>query len=138
MECNNIWKNILRRYETNFPEYAKDTIYWYPSGHYEITVKLKDGRNFKYDEITNVTKRIHTITDEDPYTDERIWRMEFANRLRRRMMVCCLRQETLSEISGISTVTLSKYVNAKATPSTFHLRKLARALKCSTAELTDF
>ena len=47
-------------------------------------------------------------------------------------------QEELAEKTGISPVMISKYMSEKATPSGHTIHRLARALGCTVAELTDF
>ena len=46
-----------------------------------------------------------------------------------------MNRDLLSYKTGISTVTLSKYMNGKTTPSTYNIQKIAQALRCSVTEL---
>ena len=66
------------------------------------------------------------------------FRTKFAQQLKDRIKICSYGVEYLSEQSGISAVSISKYLNEKATPSIYNLRRLAKALHCSDADLLDF
>jgi len=55
--------------------------------------------------------------------------------LNEKILVNCISQEELSERTGISQVMISKYLNAKATPSFYRIEQIARVLKCSVSEL---
>ena len=44
--------------------------------------------------------------------------------------------DDLSDVTGISRVTISNYATGKATPSMYNLSKIARALKCTTQTLS--
>ena len=50
----------------------------------------------------------------------------------------CIGQEALSEITGISKVTISGYVNGKSLPSLYNADRIAEALSISIDKLLDF
>lgn len=55
--------------------------------------------------------------------------------LRRMMRRKQIRQNELSDLTGISEVSISRYVNGRRTPSVKELHKIALALDCSSDEL---
>lgn len=101
----------------------------------ELVVVLKDGRSVLYDWMEGTYRffvKTKCIDNEDA------WRLEFARRLYKKMTARGMSQNTLAELSGISFITISKYMNGKSTPSLFNAEKLANALKCSVGELINF
>lgn len=135
MKCQNVYESILERALMFHPYYANKISYWSPSGHYEILLVLEDGSKMLYDDFT---EEIYPVICEDDNYDDEYYNLEFAKRLKRRMIICCISQEQLSEKTGISTVTISKYMNGKSLPNIRIASKLARVLKCSTNELINF
>ena len=139
MEFKNICQPIIDDFEFHHPNLAKRVVYAYPSGQEEMTFKLDDGSKIAFDRISQSIKTVYSPdTYNKPYeVTEDECRMEFALNLKRRMMLCGMSNEDLSELSDISRVSISKYVNGRSLPNIYNLRKLARALKCSVRELTD-
>ena len=127
-----MWGPILEDFERTYKHLEKDIINWYPSGRNEIVLELNDGRRVTYDWLT---KKCYYINNDD-VTDEESWRNNFAERLANKMRKKCYTQERLSDETGISRVTINKYVNAKAIPSVYNLEKIIKALNCSMHELT--
>lgn len=133
-----IWKPVLENFKNSYPELYDSMVDWYPSGYLEITVKLSGGQYIAYEFMGDLTRPIRSLEKpEDLNMDEEEWRLIFAERLKTRMYKCGINQDMLSHYTGISRVTLSNYVNSKATPSGFNLERLSRALNCSVAQLTS-
>lgn len=128
-----MWGPILDDFERTYKHLEKDIVNWYPSGRNEIVLELNDGRRVIYDWIT---KKCY-YTNNDDITDEESWRNNFAERLVNKMRKKCYTQERLSDETGISRVTINKYVNAKSIPSVYNLEKIIKALNCSMHELTS-
>lgn len=55
----------------------------------------------------------------------------FGLKLKDLMKLHNVSQEELSEQTGLSKVTLSKYMNGRAEPSYFNAKKIADVLECS-------
>lgn len=133
---NNMWNIVFESLENDYPDIIDAIVDWYPSGYQEITVKDRNGVKRTYNWITGNLR----VTYDPSYTctvSEEEWRKVFSDRLHNRLITLGMSQETLSEITGISQVTLSKYFNGKATPSTYNSKKLAEALKCPIGELVE-
>lgn len=135
----NMWEPVFRSLESMYPYMTDQIVDWYPSGQMEITFKLKDGTRWTYCLMDSILAPVH---DPKKYTefemDEREWRLAFAQRLHDKIRKMGISQDDLSMLTGISRVTISKYLNAKATPSGINIDRLAWALKCSSSELINF
>lgn len=132
-----MWEPVLKSFKMHYPELYEQMVDWHPSAHLQIAIKLNNGKYITYDLIDDLIG-----TTYDPYAstdrlDEDMWKDNFAKRLTNRMRTGCISQSILSDLTGISMVTLSKYMNGRAIPSGYNLDRIARALKCSIAELTD-
>lgn len=130
-----MWEPVYNEFEQRNPDISKDVINWYPSGQMEITVRLIDGNKLSYDWMTKSIGKVYETIETEGYLDEEDWRLEFAVRLRKKMRRVGFTQDTLSESTGISRITISKYLNGRATPSTYNLQLIARSLRCSPSEL---
>lgn len=132
---NNMWAVVFDSLENNYPDIIDEIVDWYPSGYQEITIKDRNGIKKTYNWITGKLRVIYDPSNDCSLSEEE-WRKVFSSRLYNRLITLGMSQETLSEITGISRVTLSKYFNGKATPSFYNADKIARALKSSLTELT--
>ena len=122
---------LYEEYELYFPQYASMTEDWYEESEWDLVAKLSDGSRLIFD------GHIHTIRSL-PNTnniDERQLRIEFSKRLFKMLNRRGITQLELSQITGISPMAISKYINRKATPSLHNANKIARALGCSTDDL---
>lgn len=137
IEMNRMWDVIADHFEMMYPHIANDVVDWYPSGQLEITVKTSNGNKYTFSHIgARLTKVYDTENyEEDLIVDEEIFRNRFARCLRNKLYNLGMSQEKLSELTGISYVTISKYMTGKATPSYYNVNRIARALKCSVSEL---
>lgn len=129
------WNSVIEDFERNYPDLADEVVDWYPVAQMEIAVKLRNGTRLIYELIGNTTRSYYE-PEKHTSVDETIWRNEFASKLTKKMRYMGINRERLSMETGISTVTLSKYMNGKATPSGYNLDRLSKALKCSIHELT--
>lgn len=134
-KMNEMWDSIFEDFEFNYPNIANRVIDWYPSGRMEIVVTLDDNTK-RYFNFLDKTIR-HAFDGESEYESEDDWRQMFARKLKKKMHDSFITHPELSELTGISTVTLSKYVSGKSTPSTYNIQKIARALNCSVYELIE-
>ena len=155
-----MWEPVLRSFKGNYEamrlkgneakmktdeeldEVTEHVVDWYPSGYQEITVTMSDGKKYLYDFINSRIIPIRRMTDlnssrNDISRDEQSWRINFSKRLRIRMNRKCINQDMLSELTGISRVTLSKYMNGLASPSGYNLERISTALECSVSELVS-
>lgn len=130
----NYWEPVYKTFCQDYPNLSEEMVDWYPSAQMEITVKTMDGKKYAYDFMD---RRIYPICDRGGNIDisEAEWRKIFVCNLNRKMRNMAMTQTRLAEKTGVSQITISKYINGLATPSSFNLIKMARALKCSIHEL---
>lgn len=119
-----------------FPEVAKSAVHWYPSGRHEITVKFDDGTKVIYNHIFKTMRNV--VYGEDEQLSEEQWRKEFGFKLRDILADKGWSQGDLADRSGISRITIGKYLSGRASPSSYTVVTLARVLGCSVNELTEF
>ena len=131
-----VWETMLNEIARVRPDIYNNMIDWYSSAQGEITIKVEGGKKYAFD-FRNIERPLLLPSFEDPMEeiDENIWRKNFAYQVNRRMMYIGVSQEWLSEKTGISRVTISKYLNCKSSPSGPNLERIARALGCSVGEL---
>lgn len=135
--CNNMWEDVLAGLEFAHPDIFDRVVDWYPSGCMEITIKLDDGVKMGYVLMDDLLFVIHDPKEQSYEVDDDDWRANFSRRLRSRMHRFAISQEELSDRTGISRVTISKYMNGKASPSGDNIERLVRALHCSYNELMN-
>lgn len=132
------WESMFEYYANVYPQYAERTINWFPSGQMEITVRLDDRTFWVFDMIGPTLKPLGNKDlnpeAEDDMSEEE-YRIRLSRNLRIKMHHTAVSQDVLARRSGISTVMINRYMNAKATPSTYNLERIARALQCSPTEL---
>ena len=131
------WDDVYANFERAFPSFAEEVVDWWPSGRFEITMKLKDGSRIRYDNYINACKLISCLNAGSEIGDEARWRIIFSRRLRDQMTYAGISQKELAELTGISVQSLSKYVNGTASPSAYNISKIARALNCSPSTFID-
>lgn len=76
------------------------------------------------------------MQSENNIFNDEIMRREFGRRLKTLLELRGMTQNELSEETGISQVSISKYLNGKSDPSLLNVLKIARALDCSLDDLT--
>lgn len=115
-----------------------DVVDWKMTGPNELIVSLNDGSRVRYDAITHryTTLGKHVASEDDgEFMTEEECRYEFGRRLRQCMRERAMSQTTLSELTDISQVMMSKYINGRALPGYYNISKIARALRCPVSEL---
>ena len=128
-------EHLIEEFLMLYPMDRKKIIGHYMFSDTELIMVLDDGRNALYDWMDGTVRFFQKTNSID---DENIWRLEFARRLYKKMISRCMSQHALSELTGISWITISKYMNGKSTPSLYNAEKLARALRCDINELIKF
>lgn len=136
IECKNIWEPILDEFEKAYPYLVNSVDSWYPYSRNEIVIVFKNGDKRIYEYITRKLRDDTFFEDVD--MEEEAWKEEFSKRLRNRMWKCGMLRWQLSNKTGISEVMLSRYMNGQAVPSLYNTKKIARALKCPVAHLSEF
>lgn len=131
---------IIEEFERWYPELYADADYCYPSGKDEITVVMNDSEKIVYNSLFRNYRSIYNpdICDEYYGESEEECRIAFGNRLKHIMNMNAYTNTRLADETYISPVTISHYVNGRAMPTLYNIRRLAWALKVSVNELLDF
>lgn len=130
----NYWEPVFDEFIRMYPDLGEQTVDWYPSGQMEIVVKIKSGTKYTYDWMHKLLTVIYD-PEEDYDENELKWRTTFGKNLDHKLHNVSKSQDLLAFETGISPVTINKYIKGRATPSAYNLRKIARALRCSVTEL---
>ena len=125
--------DLLENFKTYYPIVAEDMIRYESKSSLSLTIETSDGRIWEYNEIGN---RLRVIPNDKDLITEEEYRQELVNALFAMMRRKGINQLELSEMTGISQPQLSRYMTGRNTPSSFVLRKIARALGCSIDELS--
>lgn len=133
-----MWKPVLNSFENVYPELYELMIDWYPIAEMEIAVKLSDGRIISYDMMGDFISNIHNPVESKEQISEMEWRRNFSKRLIAKLNRAGLTQDRLSEMTGISKVSINRYINEKASPNGYTLDRIANVLNCSVNELVGF
>lgn len=92
-----------------------------------ILVKLDDGSHHIYNEERH---NLRPLPDLNNMSDEE-YLCELGRTLERMMYYKGISQFEMSERTGISQTTISRYIAGKISPSYYNLDKIARVLNCS-------
>ena len=115
-----------------YPRFEPLITRWYASARNEIIVVLTDGSKQRFNWID---RSLFQVVESDGFIDEEQWRKEFSHRLYIKMCQQGYSQDEFAEDTGISLVTINKYLKGKATPSGYNMDKMAYVLNCDSSEL---
>lgn len=118
----------LELFDLHFPLIAQKTIKCKNVRFNTFVMSLNDGRQFLFNALECTIRRLPRNSD-DISEDE--CRHEYGMRLRHIMLYRGMSEQELSERTGIHSVTLSRYINGKVSPSFYNADKIAKALRCS-------
>ena len=125
-------ERFFNNFKLYFPLVSELVTSFKQTGLFDLTIKLNDGTSVIYDDtehtMRNLPRDCNNMTEDE-------CRREFGLRLRKLMHVKNISQSELSEKTGISNVTISNYLNFKATPSFYNADRIAKAIGCSIEEL---
>lgn len=136
----NIWEPILESFQENekYTYIAERMKSWSPYDETRIIIEMGDDYHYIYDMSDDSLNLFLNREEIDELLPEDEWQKRFGRRLCDKMKKARISQGELSEMTGISTVTLSKYMNGRSMPSGYNIKKIARCLGCYVRELTDF
>lgn len=121
--------------------YVVDEIidWWDGQDIFEIVAVKQDGHAYSYDSIDKGFKLASSVEGlEDHPTNEEEWRNAFARHLYRKICLKGMSQDDVAYEAGISTATMSKYVNGYSTPTAYKIANIADVLGCTVDELIRF
>lgn len=131
--------DMYNRFLEKHKRIGYSVIDWYYIGNSTLVLHTKHGDTYTYDDKKR--KVVRVMKEEDKVLGvmtEEDWRKEFALVLRDKMRKKGMKGYMLADKTGLSRITISKYVNATRTPSSYNLVLIADALGCLVSELTYF
>ena len=118
---------LLDRFELWFPSIFRSCERFLLLNQWEILGETADGRVWIYDDFDNAIRAVRRYED----MDEASYRFEYSMKLRRALLHSRMTQLELSEATGISERTISRYITGASTPSLYHADKIAKAVDSS-------
>lgn len=131
----NLWGPVFGDFMEDCSELVPRVVEWGPYTENKIVVKLDDNSMYIYDSLEHRIIPYFERRGSIEETTEQDWRNSFAKKLHYQMRRKNITSDMLSSITGISRITLSKYLNGKSTPSTYNTEKIASALGCYSRDL---
>ena len=128
---------LYDEFKRMYPSYEERVVEWYPDGRKQLAFLLDNGDRLFFNLDNHKIRMMKKGSPKTIFTDETVWRKEFARRLDLRMCIMKCQPEELSRLTSISRTTIYKYLNAERTPSTFNLEKIAAALDCNPDSLLN-
>lgn len=137
--------NNLKRWK---PEFADRTFDWYPLGFHTIAIELDNGDIYEYKDINKFSyRRIFNYDDREQFwkdmdelhgpfvMSEKEWRHKFKDLLGKCMTDANVGYEYLSDLSGISRMSIYKYMEEQSTPSLYSATRLVKTMWRSLTDL---
>lgn len=120
-------ERLIRNFKLYFPNMSKSVINYKLDTSDCLVVIFKDGNSSLYDDLDNtirpLPKNSNTMTELE-------FRKEFSKRLYRFLYWKGITQDDLAKKTGISRVSINKYLNCRSTPSFYIIDKITKALGC--------
>ena len=135
MSIRNRYDSILESFKNDYICWYNRMVDWYGNGDYEIVVILDDGSKLIYSQSTGT---IRFLKNERVDISEEDWIKDFSMTLKHKISMSGLTRQDISDITGISKVSISNYMNGKSMPSHYNMLKIAKALNCSVYEFTHY
>ena len=130
-------KYLLPQIDMRFPYLTNHIVDIQERNDFYYILEMDDGGHILYDAIEKTMTNIKG-TMNPSQMNEPEWRDYFVMMLKRRMRMKGMTQKELAARSGISQITIHKYVKGQYLPNMFYIHKLADALECDVADLTGF
>lgn len=135
------WFNIILDdyIQTTFGKFDESKIkeIRYGRDEFELIVEFKDGSKDIYDGIFKSRRTYRTEDDIPDFDDEEVYRKWFARNLDRYLYKKQFPNWKIARETGISEISISRYINGVRLPNARNIYKLARVLDVSYDELMD-
>lgn len=129
---NSSCERILNQFKMYFPDLHKHGVDWWKSGPYHITILLDDNSRVEFDSSENTIRHVRVV---DRFTDNDILRKEIGRNIKKFIVYRGMRQQDVSEKTGITQAMLSRYINGTSMPGIDKLHVLASVLNCRLDDL---
>ena len=107
----------------------------------QFIAELRDGTATSYDLVLGTSRSaisLEIMMRPKIVNNEADFRKYLSRKIYRTMRKRNLIQIDISDMTGLSNATITKYINGTATPSAYNLLKIANALRCSVEYLLTF
>lgn len=126
------YEEIYANFKRECPHVLQDVARWGPHGDWTIMLYLRNGDRAIYHDLFGSVMAIHkNMTEQE-------WRKYFSRSLEQMMRFKMITQKQLAEQSGLSQISITKYMNMRTTPSAYVIQRLADELQCSASDLVWF
>ena len=132
-----IFEKFLKFYKPSDSEIVD----WRPVTDFEIIVELLDGTCMRYnahDECFGYLRNYETDESGNYTMNDDEYKQAFSRKLRRVLCTSMMSQTRLSELTGISQVSISHYLSGKSLPDCRNLTRIANVLQYPIDELMIF
>ena len=132
-------ERVVTEYKMWYPTFYERTVDITITGYHSLIAVLDDGTKLEFSTLDNALKDVTRFYDSDSVLEmsEEEWRKEYGHRLKTLLYDRSIRHDALADKLGLSRVMISKYINGKATPSTYITNRIARILDCEPGDLTN-
>lgn len=127
---------LFATFEKEFPLLATNITKTINMSDHTMEIYYEDGSVGIYDQLLHSFRYI-PMKFRQQMTESR-WRIELGHKIYRTMMDRGMLMRELSDISGISYSSLSKYINGHKSPGSYTLKRIATSLGVGVGYLTDF
>lgn len=125
------YDRILDRFERYYPDLCRQTVDWWPSGRYHITVKLEDRTMFEFDITNNTIRRVVP----DNYNNVDTLRSDIGHNIQKLILANGIPQSEIASRVGITEAMLSRYIHGTSMPGIDKVYSLAAALGCRVIDI---
>ena len=126
------YDRILDQFEQYYPDLYRQTVDWWPSGRYHITVKLEDTLIFEFDATNNTIWRVRP----DNYkNDINVLRTDIGHNIQKLIFARGIPQSEIASRVGITEAMLSRYIHGTSMPGIDKVYSLASALGCRVIDI---
>ena len=129
---NNKYDQILERFKQYYLYLYEDTVDWWPSGRYCITVKTSNGSMIEFDSFDN---SIRTIKPYRAIEDVECLRRDIGYNLQKVVRSRGIPQSDIAKQCGITEAMLSRYIHGTSLPSIDKVKTLAVILGCRVIDI---
>lgn len=133
-------ERVVNEFKMWYPTFYRQTAEYIVNGYHSLLAILDDGTKLEFSSLDNTVRDVTQLYDPEynSHMSEIEWRNSFGIRLKSLLHDRSIKQEALADMLGISRPMLSKYINGKATPSSYNLNRIAKVLNCDVRDLVDF
>lgn len=126
------YERILEQFERYYSDMYNQTVDWWPSGRYHITVKLEDHMIFEFDATNNTIRRVRP----DNYNNDiNVLKCDIGRNIQKLISARGIPQSEIASRVGITEAMMSRYIHGTSMPGIDKVYSLAAALDCRVIDI---